>query len=215
MGYTKLFDKLVRSSIWDEDDKTRIVWITLLALADKNGHVIATENYLRMAARIDQDAIRLALHKLSGPDPATTTADNEGRRIQAIEGGWALLNHAKYRQMMRNEDRREYQRSKQAEYRARDKAKPKSKPEPEPRPKFIPPTLDEVKSHAIQIGLAPLEAEKFHAHYETNGWRTNAGPMKSWTSAMRGWQLRGQSGHQKPKLPFTQPTVKLETIEML
>ena len=36
-GYTKLFNSILQSTIWREDDKTRIVWITLLAMADKNG----------------------------------------------------------------------------------------------------------------------------------------------------------------------------------
>jgi len=35
--YTPLFDSLVMSSIWDEDNETRILWITMLALANSEG----------------------------------------------------------------------------------------------------------------------------------------------------------------------------------
>lgn len=124
MGYTKLFDKLVRSSIWDENDQTRIVWITLLALADRNGVVIATENYLRMAARVELEELRNALVVLLSPDPKSTSSDHAGRRIQEVEGGWLLLNHGKYRQMMRQEERQEYQRAWQARKRDKMKSKP-------------------------------------------------------------------------------------------
>ena len=41
-GYTKLFNSILASTIWRADDKTRIVWITLLAMADKHGIVEAS-----------------------------------------------------------------------------------------------------------------------------------------------------------------------------
>ncbi len=34
MAYTKLFHSIVTSTIWRETDPTRIVWITMLALAE-------------------------------------------------------------------------------------------------------------------------------------------------------------------------------------
>ena len=41
-GFTKLFNTIVTSTIWQEDDKTRIVWITMLAIADASGIVGAS-----------------------------------------------------------------------------------------------------------------------------------------------------------------------------
>lgn len=38
-GSIKLFGSIVASTIWREDDKTRLVWITLLALSDRDGFV--------------------------------------------------------------------------------------------------------------------------------------------------------------------------------
>lgn len=35
--------------------------------------------------------------KFLSPDKWSRTTDNEGRRIEPIDGGWRLLNHAKYR----------------------------------------------------------------------------------------------------------------------
>jgi hypothetical protein len=46
------------------------------------------------------------------------TQTDEGRRIRQIDGGWALINHGKYRALLSAEERREYNRKKQAEWRA-------------------------------------------------------------------------------------------------
>ena len=44
-GFTKLFQSILTSSVWSEDNETRIVWITMLALADQNGSVSATQTW--------------------------------------------------------------------------------------------------------------------------------------------------------------------------
>ena len=115
--YTKLFHRILGSSIWDEDDKTRIVWITMLASTDENGCVICTLNKLARDARVELDACQRAIDKFLAPDPASLSSHNEGRRIELIEGGWRLLNHGKFREMMSAEQRREYYREKKREYR--------------------------------------------------------------------------------------------------
>ena len=37
--FTKLFSSITASTVWVEDSDTRVVWITLLAMADKKGRV--------------------------------------------------------------------------------------------------------------------------------------------------------------------------------
>ena len=126
-GYTKLFQKILYSTIWSEDDKTRIVWITLLAMCDSEGNVMASLPGLARAANVDLKATELALKKFMSPDRHSTTEDHEGRRIERIDGGWRLLNHSKYKEMMTLEYRREYNRLKQAEYRTKGKIHDKEK----------------------------------------------------------------------------------------
>lgn len=99
MGYTKLFNSIITSTIWTEDDKTRLVWITMLALADKNGEVQASVPGLARLSAVSLEATEAALAKFLSPDKHSRTKDDEGRRIEAIDGGWHLLNHAKYRAM--------------------------------------------------------------------------------------------------------------------
>lgn len=121
-GYTKLFSELVASSIWDEDDKTRIVWITMLALKDRAHFVRGTLKYLALAARMSDQECKKALDTLSAPDPQSRTTDHEGRRIKVVPGGWEILNGEKYSKMLSLAERQEYNRQKQAEYRKRNKS---------------------------------------------------------------------------------------------
>lgn len=63
----------------------------------------------------------MALRRFLSPDPYSRTPDKEGRRLEAIEGGWVLVNHAKYRAAFSRED----QKAKTAERVARHRAKAK------------------------------------------------------------------------------------------
>lgn len=119
MGYTKLFSDIVASTIWREDDKTRIVWITMLSMKNERHIVEASLPGLADLARVTLDECEKAIKKLSAPDKYSRSQAHEGRRIKKYEGGWLILNGEHYRQKMSAEDRREYQRKKQAEYRAK------------------------------------------------------------------------------------------------
>lgn len=121
MAYTKLFEDIIASSIWDEDDKTRLVWVTLLALKNRDHFVRGTPRFLALAARVSQEDCDQALAKLSGPDASSRTPDNEGRRIRSEPGGWTILNGEKYQHALSYEDRKAYNREKQAEHRRRKK----------------------------------------------------------------------------------------------
>lgn len=121
MAYTKLFNSILTSTIWTEDDRTRIVWITLLALADKNGEVQASVPGLARVAGVPVEDCRSAIIKFLSPDPDSRTKDDEGRRIEEIDGGWSLLNHAKYRDLASKEDSIRKNAERQARY--RDSAK--------------------------------------------------------------------------------------------
>ncbi len=121
-GYTKLFNSILASTIWREDDKTRIVWITLLAMADQHGVAEGSIPGIADFARVSVDDCRRALQKLSDPDRDSRSQEFEGRRIEPVDGGWRLLNHNKYRRKMSKDERREYLRVKQREYRASQQA---------------------------------------------------------------------------------------------
>lgn len=121
MAYTKLFNSIITSTIWSEDDQTRIVWITMLAIADKNGEVQGSIPGLARIAGVPVEACRAAITKFLSPDVDSRTKDDEGRRIETIEGGWLLLNHSKYRDMASDADRAEKSAIRQARHRQKVK----------------------------------------------------------------------------------------------
>jgi hypothetical protein len=109
-GYTKLFSSITDSTIWTEPDATRLVWITMLAMADQNGHVAASVPGLAARARVSLDDCLKALETFKAPDQWSRTKEFEGRRITECDGGWILLNHQKYREKRDADDRREQAR---------------------------------------------------------------------------------------------------------
>ncbi len=121
MAYTKLFNSIITSTIWMEDDQTRIVWITMLAMADKNGEVQGSIPGIARVAGVTLDACNKAIKVLTSPDPYSRTKDDEGRRIEEIEGGWALINHGKYRDMASRDDSKDAAAKRQARVRERKK----------------------------------------------------------------------------------------------
>jgi hypothetical protein len=103
-SYTKLFSSIITSTIWMEDDKTRILWITLLAMSDQHGEVYSSVPGLARVSGMTVAQAVQSLDKLLAPDPYSRTPDYEGRRIAPIDGGWEILNHAKYRLLASRED---------------------------------------------------------------------------------------------------------------
>lgn len=100
MGYTKLDENLVTSSLWSEDDKTLRVWVYLMSQAGPNGAVLATIPAIARACGYDVETVEGILQKLAGPDKYSRTPEMQGRRIvvmQEPEFAIYLVNHKKYR----------------------------------------------------------------------------------------------------------------------
>ena len=118
-GYTKLFSSIVHSTVWRAPDHVRLVWITMLALADRDGCVEASVPGLSDAARVTLAQCEEALGVLLAPDKYSRTPDYEGRRIEAISGGWELLNYQAYRERSSKEQARQKANERQKRYRNR------------------------------------------------------------------------------------------------
>lgn len=151
-GYTKLFSSILQSTMWDEDVWTRVLWITMLALADRDGVVESSVPGLAHEARIPVDKTREGLKKLEAPDPDSRTPDNNGRRIERLIGGWKILNYEAYRHKHDADEVREKTRLRVQRYRERHPScnvtvtpvTPSNKSNdiasPSPTPDTIPPT---------------------------------------------------------------------------
>lgn len=130
MAYSKLHSSVVYSSLWSQRDHVRLLFITLLAVCDKDGCVYGSRSGFERLSMIDPDACEELdpWSVLLGPDSDSSdkmrAPENEGRRIEEIPGGFRLLNFAYYRGLRNDDDRREQNRL--AQERFRNKNKPRS-----------------------------------------------------------------------------------------
>lgn len=149
MGYTKLFNELIASTIWAEPDPTRILWITLLALRNRNHVIEASMPGLAHYARITQEECQAGLKTLLSPDPHSRSKEAEGRRIMEVEGGYFIINGEKYREKMSLEERREYQ----ATWKRKDRAKKKAERE------LVDDTVDTLTDISTELTQTETETE--------------------------------------------------------
>jgi hypothetical protein len=118
-GFVKLYGSITTSSVWSEPSDTRVVWVTMLAEADADGIIGASLPGLARVANVSLEAAQTAIDTFLAPDPYSRTPENDGRRIEVVDGGWRLLNHKKYRDMRTPSQVAEAERK--AAYRARSK----------------------------------------------------------------------------------------------
>jgi hypothetical protein len=118
-GYVKIFSDIITSTIWQEPNDCRVLWITILALKDEFNICRATVPALAKLCNITNDECEKYLQLFQSPDKYSRSQDNDGRRIEQIDGGWLVLNGEKYRNMLRGQERRDYIRQKVAEHRER------------------------------------------------------------------------------------------------
>lgn len=70
---------------------------------------------------------------------------------------------------------------------------------PTPKSRFSPPDVETVKSYFAEKGGTEGQAIRFHAYYESNGWKVGRNPMKNWKAAASGWISRDRE--QQPNKP--------------
>ena len=130
-GYSKLHSSLVNSSLWTESDSVRILFITLLAMSDRDGCVYGSRLGLSRIAQVDPDSADEAFNTLMAPDDDSCdklrAPENKGRRIEEIPGGFRLLNYEYYRGLRNEDDRREQNRLAQDKLRQKHRVS-RSKP---------------------------------------------------------------------------------------
>ena len=212
MTFTKLFSSITASTIWCEDDQTRIVWITMLAMANKNGFVFGSVPGLAKMANVPVEATRVALSKFMQPDPDSRSQEYEGRRVETVDGGWRLLTYLKHRAIRDEEERKEYLKLYMRDYRKQksltnvnnvNHSKPQltqaeADTEADSRSKsqkrFVPPTLEEIDSYCTSRKIV-VDPIKFFNYYTANGWRVGRNPMKNWKAAIAVWTQNSNGGN--------------------
>lgn len=121
-GWTPLHQRIVASSVWSAAYHVRIAWITLLAVAGRDGVAHVTVGGLARMANIKPEEAVDALRVLSEPDADTLTQEHEGRRIERVATGWRLLNWEAYRVLAKRAVLQEQNREAQAKWRERKRS---------------------------------------------------------------------------------------------
>lgn len=97
MGWSKLHDNIVDSSIWEEDLATRVLWVSILAIKDIDGFIVHTVGSLARRANISKEQCKDSLEILCGPDPESKSKEYDGARLIKTDDGWFVVNHNKYK----------------------------------------------------------------------------------------------------------------------
>lgn len=105
-GFTKIYPSLITSSVWSESLATKVVWITLLALADRNGVITSSIPGLARVAGVTVEEAEKAIEIFCSPDKYSTSKNHDGRRLEQVDSGWLLLNYMKFRDMNVTPERR-------------------------------------------------------------------------------------------------------------
>ena len=120
--YVKLWCDILDSSLWlDQSAETRIVWITLLAMADADGMVRATEKAISRRAVVSQEKTSKALELFQSADPDSRNRDNDGRRLEKVPGGYLLLRYTELAKLKTRAEQQEASRRRVAAFRERKK----------------------------------------------------------------------------------------------
>jgi hypothetical protein len=219
-GFTKLFSTIIYSTIWREDMHIKVVWITMLAMADRNGRIWASLPGLADAARVSIEQCEDAISRLSSPDKYSRTKTDGGRRIREIDGGWEIGNYLKYREKRDDVERRlqtnaavRRYRQKKSELITVSQGKPLSaQAEADKqiadttkdkrgasRHVFVKPTIQEVDDYIRSQGYSGFTGQQFIDHYTANGWKVGRNPMKDWQAATRNWNSRSRTTPTREK----------------
>lgn len=120
--YGKLFEQMYNGTLGTKGPwQALVTFQQMIILADRNGIVDMTPEVIAKRSTIPLDIILEGIKVLEQPDPGSRTPDEEGRRIlrlnPARDWGWRITNHAHYRKIRSEEERREYMRNYQRERR--------------------------------------------------------------------------------------------------
>lgn len=120
MGYAKVFDSILSSSLNDEPLHVRWLFVSMIASCNRYGQVFGTVDALRRRANLSREECEDALSRLTSPDVASSSPAEEGRRVIPIEQNlWQIVNYVHYREMRDPEEQREKTRQRVQRYRER------------------------------------------------------------------------------------------------
>ena len=221
-GYTKLFGSIIFSTIWKSTKDAKILWITMMAMADRDGLVESSVPGLAGAAELTMDETVAALAILMSPDRFSKNPANEGRRIEKVDDGWLLLNYSIYRDKLTAEHRREKGAERVRKHRERktkDASPTPTTPEPtnafdgSPNETTCPPLLEDFerlvapemvkKLQGVTLEQLTESANRFVGYYTIG--KGMGQKRRFWMRELRNWVVKdhgaGKLAGPKPRAP--------------
>ena len=118
--YGKIFECIYEGTLYGQWEAI-ITFQQMIVLCDDEGFLDMTPPALAAKTSIPLEIIQKGIEILEKDDPYSRTPGEDGKRIIRISSnrpwGWKIVNHAKYRKMVSNEDRKKYMREYMREYR--------------------------------------------------------------------------------------------------
>jgi hypothetical protein len=104
-GYTPVFDSVYHGTLCGRWPALP-VWMTILPMADKHGHIDLTYQAISALTGWPIELLKQAIAELMQPDPESRSDSHEGRRLILIDPenrswGWKVVNHERYREKAR------------------------------------------------------------------------------------------------------------------
>jgi 5-carboxymethyl-2-hydroxymuconate isomerase len=104
LPFTQIRRQLLESSVWeDENPWVRVLWVTILMIADepgRDGAVDMTVRALAGRACMSEADTKIAVATLMAPDPKSRSKKCEGRRLILLDEdrqwGWEVVNWPEY-----------------------------------------------------------------------------------------------------------------------
>lgn len=125
-SYSPLWSMITGSSLWKEPPHVVKVFITMIAVKNREHCVLFGPQHLFNLTQLDDEKQFLdAIHVLESPDTKSKFKQEfDGRRIERLKDrpGWLILNGAKYQKMMTDANLAAKKSAKKAEERAAIKA---------------------------------------------------------------------------------------------
>lgn len=127
--YAKIFSQIYDGTLCTNGPwEALVTFQQMLILADQDGSVDMTLPAIARRTTIPKDILERGINALMQADPESRTPTEEGRRLVPLaEGrswGWRVVNYVMYRQIKREEDRREYHREYWHKRKAKDSTTP-------------------------------------------------------------------------------------------
>src|ERR1017187_6253381 len=208
--YVPIADSFFESSIMREELPVRFVMLALIRLALRagaNGEVDIDPQMFALSINLPLPTVEAALHRLMEPDPASSSPNEDGRRIVPVDPArpfrnWRLVNWKRYLHIVHLAN--DAARKREERHAGKDNTDASENVQKRPassvngatntntntntkneekreRERFAPPFLEEILEYGKEI--PGLNAEAFFDFYASKGWRVGSSPMKDWKAA--------------------------------